>query len=353
MSRILLTTDTVGGVWDFCSALTRELEDAGHQVTILALGEPPSQLDNLISAPLKLEWMADSAADVRLSQQLLRDLVADLKPDVVHANQFALAAVPLDVPVVLTAHSDVFSWHKWVRRQPAGPEWDAYKALVQTGLREANAVVAVSAFLASELTQLYSLTREVEVIHNGIPLQPRPGGGPRQPLTMLAGRAWDPAKNIPLAAAAAQGQVVFAGPLESPDTGETVELGPKVRTLGHLSQPDLLSWLGQARVYLSPALYDPFGLLPVQAALSGCALLLSDIPSYRELWDGAAVFFRPEDDSDLRTTWRALLEDDDLCRRMAAHAHRRATERYDARRMAGGYTAAYLRVTERQLVAAS
>ena len=38
------------------------------------------------------------------------------------------------------------------------------------------------------------------------------------------------------------------------------------------------------------ALYEPFGLAVLEAAQAGCALVLSDIPTFRELWDGAALF---------------------------------------------------------------
>jgi len=51
-----------------------------------------------------------------------------------------------------------------------------------------------------------------------------------------------------------------------------------------------------ARVFASAARYEPFGLAVLEAAQAGCALVLSDIPSFRELWDGAAVFVAPGDE---------------------------------------------------------
>ena len=39
--------------------------------------------------------------------------------------------------------------------------------------------------------------------------------------------------------------------------------------------------------------YEPFGLAVLEAAQAGCALVLSDIPTFRELWDGAAMFVPP------------------------------------------------------------
>jgi glycosyltransferase involved in cell wall biosynthesis len=94
-------------------------------------------------------------------------------------------------------------------------------------------------------------------------------------------------------------------------------------------------------VYLSPARYDPFGLLPLQAALNGCALLLSDIPSYRELWDGAAEFFHSNDAGDLRRHWSRLIDAPDLALELASRSRQRAIERYSAARMADAYLDVY------------
>ena len=113
---------------------------------------------------------------------------------------------------------------------------------------------------------------------------------------------------------------------------------PPLRALGFLERDALDAWLDRADVYLSPARYDPFGLLPLQAALHGCALLLSDIPSYRELWDGAARFFRPDDADDLRRQWQRLL---DQPSEAAQRARQRARICYTPARMAAAYAALY------------
>src|SRR3546814_16818778 len=67
--------------------------------------------------------------------------------------------------------------------------------------------------------------------------------------------------------------------------------------LGVLGEASMAAWRERAGIFVSPSLYEPFGLAVLEAAMSGCALLLSDIPTFRELWDGAAVF-TPAGDSD-------------------------------------------------------
>jgi glycogen synthase len=247
---------------------------------------------------------------------------------------------------VLTLHSDVLSWRRWTYGgSDVPPEWQSYRGLVQAALRRADRVVAVSRFLADEVQSLYAVDRPVEVIHNGWPLPS--GVTQKERVTLIAGRIWDVAKNIQLAAEAAQGwtpgAVYVAGDTRHPDGGVAM-VPPPLQPLGFLPRHELENWLRRAAIYLSPAKYDPFGLLPLQAALHGCALLLSDIPSYRELWDGAARFFRPADADDCRRQWRHLLEDP---REMQQKALQRARSRYTAATMARMYHALYGQIQQR------
>ena len=172
-------------------------------------------------------------------------------------------------------------------------------------------------------------------------------GVDRQPITLLAGRIWDSAKNIGLAAEAAlgwsAGDVRVAGECHHPESGAAMDLPPPLQPLGVLPHPQLEHLLDRTSIYLSPARYDPFGLLPLQAAQHGCALLLSDIPSYRELWDGAACFFRSNDAADLRRKWRLLLEHADVRDTYATAASSRAAARYSAENMATRYRDVYAR----------
>ena len=62
-------------------------------------------------------------------------------------------------------------------------------------------------------------------------------------------------------------------------------------------------------IFVSSALYEPFGLAVLEAAQAGCALVLSDIPTFRELWDGAALFVSPHDDRALAAAIVRLLGD--------------------------------------------
>ncbi|MDQ6671103.1 MAG: glycosyltransferase family 4 protein [Chloroflexota bacterium] len=354
LDRLLLTTDVVGGVWDFSLTLARELGQRGVEVILLALGQPsPAQAESasdagarLIVEPLKLEWMQACQADVVRTRELVAGLARDVRPDVVHANQFAAACADVDVPVVLTVHSDVLSWRRWtLGASDTPPEWDAYTALVNEALGRADSVVAVSAFLADETRTLYASPRDLRVIHNGWPAPIALSAVQRERSTLVAGRAWDAAKNLSLVAEAARGwnpgNVYLAGQEANPESGRSIAVPPPLQALGFLARPQLDALLQTTLVYLSAARYDPFGLLPLQAALNGCCLLLSDIPSYRELWDGTAVFFRSDDALGLQRRWSDLLDQPGIARDLAARARERALGRFAVDRMADAYMHLY------------
>jgi glycosyltransferase involved in cell wall biosynthesis len=69
--------------------------------------------------------------------------------------------------------------------------------------------------------------------------------------------------------------------------------------------------LARASIYVHPARYEPFGLAILDAALAGCALVLGDIPSLRELWHDAAIFVPTEDAARLSRELTALIENGD------------------------------------------
>ena len=125
-----------------------------------------------------------------------------------------------------------------------------------------------------------------------------------------AGRLWDEGKNLAVldrAAARLPVSVEAAGPLTGPN-GASVTLH-HIRALGPLGETALREKLAARPIFVSSALYEPFGLAVLEAAQAGCALVLSDIPTFRELWDGAALFVPPHDDRALAAAIVRLLGD--------------------------------------------
>jgi len=110
--------------------------------------------------------------------------------------------------------------------------------------------------------------------------------------------------------------------------------------LGRLDEPALAAEMAAAGIYALPAVYEPFGFSALEAGLSGCALVLGDIPSLREVWDEAACWVPPHDDQALLDTLLRLIDRPRLRHEYASRAldHARL---YAPRRMAHGYARAY------------
>ncbi len=96
----------------------------------------------------------------------------------------------------------------------------------------------------------------------------------------------------------------------------------------------------RASVFVSPALYEPFGLTVLEAAACGCALVLADLPSFRELWNDAAVFVAPRDAGALTTALQRVCRDENLRRRLQTVARQRA-RRYSRGAMLRAYQRLY------------
>jgi glycosyltransferase involved in cell wall biosynthesis len=166
-------------------------------------------------------------------------------------------------------------------------------------------------------------------------------GGWKEPLILCAGRLWDEAKNLAAlerVAASVPWPILAAGDTRGDDAHRWRSSG--VRALGRLEPAALASWLSRASVYAHPARYEPFGLSVLEAALAGCALVLGDVPSLRENWDGAALFVDPGDDAAIGSALRRLCADDARRHSLAANARDRARA-FGPSRMATSYLSAY------------
>jgi glycogen synthase len=163
---------------------------------------------------------------------------------------------------------------------------------------------------------------------------------PKRRFVLGVGRAWDAAKNL----AALEG---VADRLSCP-----VVVAGEGSALGRVDDVRLRQLYGDAPVFAAPARYEPFGLAALEAASSGCALVLGDIPTLREVWADAAVYVDPGDDDALAHALERLLADEQERGRLAEDARRRAAS-YSRERMAGDYVRLYERLCARTRVGAA
>lgn len=336
VDHILMTTDTIGGVWTYVMELARGLSDRGVMITLAAMGEEPSE-DQLAEAeaieelelfarPYALEWMQEPWQDLAEAAGWLSELAHRRRPDLVHLNTLAHGALAWDAPVLSVGHSCVLSWFESVKGHAAPPEWERYRDLLTTSLQASDVIAAPSATMMQALQRHYGPFDKTRVIYNGRSPDEFPRGE-KQPGVLSAGRLWDEAKNVKAVAEAAgeiHWPVYVAGNQTHPDGG-TVEL-EGVEQLGRLDSDELARWYGRTQIYALPARYEPFGLTPLEAALAGNALVLGDIGTLREIWGDAALFVDPERPEQLAETVNALIADPERRRWLANRARSRALQ---------------------------
>jgi len=346
----------------------------------------------------KLEWMEDPWEDVAKAGEWLLQLEKQLQPDIIHLNGYVHAALPWQAPTLIVGHSCVLSWWKAVKGEAAPASWDRYREEVRRGLQAANLVIAPSAAMLTELNAHYGEIVKGKVISNG-----RDSGvfypSVKKEFVLTAGRLWDEAKNV----AALEGiapqllwPIYIAGEEKHPEgktdamnrnttqlvkfnTGDPPQSPLKrgtyippnswgargdrsypssivinrlstsnVHLLGRLYTEELASWYAHASIYALPARYEPFGLSVLEAALSGCALVLGDIASLREIWGDAAVFVPPDDGNATAHAINTLIKDSSLRTALAAKARTRALK-FTPQRMVAGYLEAYQDLIAQQL----
>src|SRR5512143_1169949 len=175
--NVLMTADTVGGVFTYALELSAALGRAGASVALATKGGVLSDdqwaearrvpgLEIFESAD-RLEWMEDPWADVARSSAWLLELADRLQPDIVHLNDYAHGALPFGVPALVVAHSCVCSWFEAVHRQPPPPSFDRYRQEVSRGLAGASMVVAPTRWMLDALERFYGPVPRGRVIPNG------------------------------------------------------------------------------------------------------------------------------------------------------------------------------------------
>lgn len=348
---MLLTTDAVGGVWRYTMETARGLAALGANIVLAVLGPPPGPAQRQeaaaiaglrwVATGLPLDWLAETPDDLAFASHVLASVAGLSGVDTVQLHAPALVGdAPWPVPVIAVAHSCVGTWWRAVRGgvMPADLAWRA--EATRAGLVRADIVVAPSGSFADSLRSCYGIMRPVEVVLNG--RTPTHGDAGRRRQALCAGRLWDEGKAIAqldAACATLPWPVLAAGPDTGPN-GAYVTCR-HLRMLGSLDDRALADEFARASVFVSVARYEPFGLAVLEAAQAGCALVLSDIPTFRELWDGAAVFVAEDG---IAAALDRLLGDPVLCDTYGKLAAARA-EAFSSRRMIGAMWDLHQRLT--------
>lgn len=359
--KILMTADPIGGVWTYAMDLCAALAANHCDVVLATLGAPLSHAQRAQAAGLRnmelrestflLEWMNSPWQSLESAAHWLMELEAEVAPDVIHLNHLVHGDLPWRAPVIVVGHSCVLSWWTAVRNEPAPESLATYRTRVRNSLRAANLVLAPTRAMMAALTKLYGPFKASRVIPNG-----RDGAGfgmgRKEPLILSAGRLWDDGKNVRLLCEIADRlpwPVHIAGSDTSPD-GQRQSLSG-VNAPGHLTSERLARWYRRAAIYALPARYEPFGLTALEAALCGCALVLGNLESLREVWGTNALYVCPDDPEELLTTLLSLIRDPSRRARYATLALLHATQ-YTPEKTASRYLGAYASVLKQKEIRA-
>jgi glycosyltransferase involved in cell wall biosynthesis len=383
--HVLVTADTVGGVWTYTRELVTGLAQRGVKVTLVSFGGIPSRTQSAWLEELsgvsyfptgfRLEWMQDADRDIADSMSYLASIIEERNPDLLHLSQYCYGALEVEQPKLVVAHSDVMSWSQTVRGMKPDDAWARwYQETVKQGLAGASLLVAPSRWMLDCIESCYGPQQHSCVVYNGrTPALFNPFVG-KQNYAASIGRLWDEGKQsrlltqltappLPIFLA---GSTTPAGEAEPelrpgktsmrsrriPFDEESSEFAARVELHGELCEGEIRELLNRAAIYVATSIYEPFGLAPLEAALSRCAIVANDIPSLREIWDDAALYFRSNDAASLDRALALLHGNRELRAMYANRAYERARLRYTAARMVGEYMQVYRSLMERRVWAA-
>ncbi|PYV79455.1 MAG: hypothetical protein DMG96_04040 [Acidobacteria bacterium] len=370
--HVLITSDTMNGIWTYTRELTCGLIARGYRVTLVSFGEIPlpdqtswmERLPDLHYVPtaFRLDWMTEGEQHFEEASEYLCALVKEIKPDLLHLNHLCYGALPVRVPRVVVAHGDLVTWWKAVHgsepKESAWLRW--YRKTISQGVSEADAVVAPNEWMLCAVRSAYSEGARETVIHHGRnPILFNPYVK-KEDSVLAIGRLVDPAKQVSLLTLQKQTvPVCIVGAEALEQRAATVRTDVKfsdgntgVAVRGAQTESQLRLLYSKAAMYAGTARYEPSGVTMIEAALSRCALILNDIPSLREIWGQAAVYFRTNDADSLAEAVRILSGDLQMQRSFANRAFQRARECFNAHRMTDNYIQLYRRVATQKARAA-
>lgn len=347
MNRVLFTIDPHGAGWMHTVTLAGALGRRGHDVLLASFGPEasPERMAAVEDSEVRLTRVeipgpTTDPTFIATARAALDVLVKEWNPSVVHIDRCAFGDLELDVPKILMIAADRTARISRGR----GP--------ARRGLLGADAVVSPTRALSEEISRRFEYRRPISLIQPGIELGDKPVTfGPIKKAKsgfMFYGRTDDKADGFDVLLEALRRAKIEQG---HPDLsfriggeGARPPLPGWLQDVGMLDADSRVSAFGKADIAVLPSRDDAFGLRSVEAGLSGCALVLTDVPSYHELWHGAAVLVPPDDPGALADTIRLLATDTrrrEECQRLC---RARALSGFSADRMIEEYLDVHRRI---------
>jgi alpha-maltose-1-phosphate synthase len=367
-----------GGAGVHVEYLTRELtrlDNGEHTVLVLAFGEQSLQAGNLTVQGVQADFTLpyQDSRHQKFMDTLARDLLMAgslLVIDVIHCHTWythlagCLARQLTGAPLVLTTHS--LEPHRPWKVEQLGSAYQASLWIERTAYQNADGVIAVSEAMRADVQTLYGVPHQrVRVIHNGIDLdqyKPTPDGAilarhgidAEQPYILFVGRITRQKGIIHLVHAVPHlhpgTQVVLcAGAPDTAEIGqemaEAVEEArrrtdnPLIWIARMLPKDEIIPLYSQAALFVCPSVYEPFGIINLEAMACGTAVVASAVGGIKEVVvpeeTGLLVPFEPRGEADfeprdpqgfahdLAAAINRLLANPERCRQMGRLARER------------------------------
>lgn len=388
MARVLMLSweyppVVVGGLGRHVHALATSLASIGHEVTVVTRHAPGAPLEELregvrivrapedpplfpLSTPTLLAWTM--AFNHTLTRAALR-AAEHCQFDVIHAHDWLVThtavtmAEHLDLPLVATIHATEAGRHQgWLpedlnRSIHSVEFWLAHRA---------SRVLVCSSYMKWEVTRLLEIAGDkVRVIPNGVDSrvwkatandikQARSRFGAKGPLVGFAGRlvyekgVQDLVEAVPKLRAEHPGlKVVIAGDgpyrEELQDACRKRHVTDTVDFTGFLNERELPAMLAATNATVVPSLYEPFGMVALEAASAGAPLAVASTGGLAEIVQPGVtgMTFPHSDPAALADAVGTLLAEPLRAKAIAKRALAMVGERYGWERIAMQVTDAY------------
>jgi glycogen synthase len=307
-------------------------EEDRHGVIVHRVREPDFPKDDLDAF---ISWVDHMNDDMRAAGA---ELVERLDVDLVHSHDWLVAgaarklARDAGVPWLVTVHATEYGRHQgWVGKHPQRH----IHAVERRMVRDAGHVITCSHYMRRHVADVFGIrASKITAIANGIDpsdLQPVADlprlraryAQPHERLILLVGRLVYE-KGFHLALDALPGLIERLGDVRFLIAGSgtaEAELKAQAERLGLMEHGSFVGWTGDDELHalyrmadlcLVPSIYEPFGLVALEAMASGCPCIVADTGGLREVVPGGGrvgLRFRPKDSKALGRMAEQLLSD--------------------------------------------
>lgn len=348
----------VTGVSTHVRGLARALVAGGHDVVVFTPATPGSvdaEIDQGVRVrrvAVDLPWIDenDVVASTASANHHLVALAAGLdgwRPDVVHGHDWSTAwaahttARLFDVPLVTTMHGTEHSRHS--AHIPPGRA-SSIHAVENWSAWVTDLVICNSKFMAVDVVNGFEIdTSRVHLVPSGIDAESwaPPATVARDPLVMSWGRVVYEKGFQVVAQAIARlrgrvpdisGIVAGHGPYlaELQSRIDLEGVNDLVQLAGFVTDVDLRSMVHRAGCVVIPSLYEPFGVVALEALAAGAPVIAADTGGLHEILAGtdAALLFEPGNDAQLAVAIERVLTDRDFADGLVSRARELVRDTY-------------------------